>query len=51
MKPELKDILDGIGYSEALLYDRSLMFQFWEPKERGDRYFKDKDEAKISLRN
>lgn len=49
MKPELKAILDGIGYSEALLYSRSIIFQFWEPGERGHRYFKDKAEAKGSL--
>ncbi|MEH6646299.1 hypothetical protein [Sulfitobacter sp.] len=45
MRPELEKILKEIGYTEALAYDRSLAFQFWEPNERGNRHFKDKKEA------
>ena len=45
MKPELLNILSRIGYHNACLYDHSLTFQFWEPVERGNRHFKDKQEA------
>lgn len=50
MKPEVRRILDKIGYSQALQCSRSLWLHSWEPNDRGNRLFENKVEAKDSLR-
>lgn len=45
MKPETKALLNEIGYQQALLCNRSLMFWSWAPSAHGGNLFKNKTEA------
>lgn len=45
MIPEIRTILNSIGYAKACRLDRALTFLYWEPTEYGNRHFKSKEEA------
>lgn len=47
MKPEIRAVLENIGYTRARLYNPSLVFSAWEPTQRGDRLYKGKQEANV----
>ena len=51
MKPDLRAILNEIGYSRAIQHNRSLFFIGWEPNDRGSQLFRDKAEAFEDLKS
>jgi len=51
MTPELEEVLDGIGWQVAKVYNRSLFFLAWEPTKDGGLLFRSKPDAREGINN